>query len=48
MYGIHVMLPHTLGKLATLGTLLGRHSIGLDGDGVFSFGDEDHAHFLVK
>lgn len=48
MYNIHVIINNTPGALATLGTLLGKNGVGLEGGGVFSLAQESHAHFLVE
>ncbi|EGT4352564.1 amino acid-binding protein [Cronobacter sakazakii] len=48
MYDIHVIISNTPGALATLGTLLGKNGVGLEGGGVFSLAQESHAHFLVE
>ncbi|WP_054628359.1 hypothetical protein, partial [Cronobacter sakazakii] len=48
MYDIHVIINNTPGALATLGTLLGKNGVGLEGGGVFSLAQESHAHFLVE
>lgn len=48
MYDIPVQLSNTPGSLASLGRLLGRNGVGLEGGGVFSMPDTGHAHFLVE
>lgn len=48
MYDINVIISNTPGALATLGTLLGKNGVGLEGGGVFSLAQESHAHFLVE
>ncbi|ELY3998769.1 amino acid-binding protein [Cronobacter sakazakii] len=48
MYDIHMIISNTPGALATLGTLLGKNGVGLEGGGVFSLAQESHAHFLVE
>ncbi|ELY4209867.1 amino acid-binding protein [Cronobacter sakazakii] len=48
MYDIHVIISNAPGALATLGTLLGKNGVGLEGGGVFSLAQESHAHFLVE
>ncbi|MBP2198861.1 amino acid-binding protein [Pantoea cypripedii] len=48
MYDIHVILSNTPGSLGSLGTVLGKNGVGLEGGGVFSAPDAGHAHFLVE
>jgi hypothetical protein len=48
MYDIHVILSNTPGSLGVLGSVLGKHGVGLEGGGVFSTPEAGHAHFLVE
>ncbi len=48
MYDIHVILGNTPGSLASLGNVLGKNGVGLEGGGVFSTPEAGHAHFLVE
>ncbi|OAT33936.1 hypothetical protein M975_0471 [Buttiauxella brennerae ATCC 51605] len=48
MYDIHVILTNTPGALASLGRVLGKNGVGLEGGGVFSTSEVGHAHFLVE
>jgi len=48
MVDIHLLLPKAPGSLAAMAGLLGRNGIGLEGGGMFSTGNQNHAHFLVE
>lgn len=48
MHDIHVILKNSPGELSRFGEVLGKNGIGLEGGGVFSYGNQSHAHFLVE
>lgn len=48
MYDIHVILKNSPGSLGSLGSVLGKNGVGLEGGGVFTTPEAGHAHFLVE
>ncbi|MEO7815318.1 MAG: amino acid-binding protein [Sphingomicrobium sp.] len=46
MYDLHLLLADQPGQLARFGQAMGQAGVSVEGGGVFTVGNEAHAHFL--